>query len=313
MRPGFALCASAAAGNTRIDGLVRLSLPVTNFYPPDPARPIPKDEASCSSCITRPQRSHRRGASLRSRGRSTGGRASLFRPIAALGWLFVTFVLATGPLQLAVPDQSGSAYFSAAALGGLAVLGAVLASDLRRARSMTLAGQEVERVEVGLLRGRVIATGEVAHPSGPAPHQLGGPGRSRRQRPRARRRRWPVPAGRFQGLPPARRQRPDHRRRYRRARPRRAAACSRIARKPARLRSRMAALRPSRHRRGEGGTGRRRQRLGDGRRRRRAAAVRQPRGHLVHPHRRHGHRRITPDPGRRPDPPAPGGPAGHAT
>jgi hypothetical protein len=62
-----------------------------------------------------------------------------FRPIAALGWLFVTFVLATGPLQLAVPDQSGSAYFSAAALGGLAVLGAVLASDLRRARSMTLA------------------------------------------------------------------------------------------------------------------------------------------------------------------------------
>ncbi len=89
-----------------------------------------------------------------------------FRPIAALGWLFVTFVLATGPLQLAVPDQSGSAYFSAAGLGGLAVLGAVLASDLRRARSMSLAGQTVERIEVGLLRGRVVATGEVGTPQG---------------------------------------------------------------------------------------------------------------------------------------------------
>ncbi|HEX4429245.1 MAG TPA: hypothetical protein VHZ96_08255 [Frankiaceae bacterium] len=89
-----------------------------------------------------------------------------FRPIAALGWLFVTFVLATGPLQLAVPDQSGSAYFSAAALGGLAVLGAVLAADLRRARSMTMAGQSVERVDVGLLRGRVVATGEVSTPQG---------------------------------------------------------------------------------------------------------------------------------------------------
>jgi CBS domain-containing protein len=89
-----------------------------------------------------------------------------FRPIAALGWLFVTFVLATGPLKYAVPGQSGSAYFSAAGLGGLAVLGAVLASDLRRARSMTLAGQTVERVEVGLLRGRVIATGEVGTPQG---------------------------------------------------------------------------------------------------------------------------------------------------
>jgi len=89
-----------------------------------------------------------------------------FRPIAALGWLFVTFVLATGPLQLAVPGQSGSAYFSAAGLGGLAVLGAVLAADLRRARSMSMAGQTVERVEVGLLRGRVVATGEVGTPQG---------------------------------------------------------------------------------------------------------------------------------------------------
>jgi CBS domain-containing protein len=89
-----------------------------------------------------------------------------FRPIAVLGWLFVTFVLATGPLQLAVPHQSGSAYFSAAALGGLAVLGAVLAADLRRARSMTRVGLKVERIEVGLLRGRVVATGEVTTPQG---------------------------------------------------------------------------------------------------------------------------------------------------
>jgi CBS domain-containing protein len=101
-------------------------------------------------------------------GRAAGYRRPkiTFRPIAALGWLFITFVLATGPLQLAVPNQSGSAYFSAAGLGGLAVLGAVLASDLRRARSMTYAGQTVERVEVGLLRGRVVATGEVATPQG---------------------------------------------------------------------------------------------------------------------------------------------------
>jgi CBS domain-containing protein len=89
-----------------------------------------------------------------------------FRPIALLGWLFVTFILATGPLQAAVSGQSGSAYFSAAALGGLAVLGAVLAADLRRARSMSLAGQTVERVEVGLLRGRVVASGEVGTPQG---------------------------------------------------------------------------------------------------------------------------------------------------
>ena len=60
---------------------------------------------------------------------ATAGRASAFRPIAALGWLFVTFVLATGPLEFAVSDQSGRAYFSAAALGGLAVLGALLAPN----------------------------------------------------------------------------------------------------------------------------------------------------------------------------------------
>jgi len=89
-----------------------------------------------------------------------------FRPIAALGWLLVTFILATGPLQLAVPGQGGSAYFSAAGLGGLAVLGTLLAADLRRARAMAMAGVTVDRVEVGLLRGRLVSTGEVASPAG---------------------------------------------------------------------------------------------------------------------------------------------------
>jgi hypothetical protein len=89
-----------------------------------------------------------------------------FRPIAVLGWLFVTFILATGPLQLAVPDQGGSAYFSAAGLGGLAVLGTLLAADLRRARAMAKAGVTVDRVEVGLLRGRLVSTGEVVSPAG---------------------------------------------------------------------------------------------------------------------------------------------------
>ncbi len=86
------------------------------------------------------------------------------RPMAALGWLFVTFILATGPLQLAVSDQSGRAYFSAAALGGLAIMGALLAAELRRAKAMTKVGIKVEAVEIGFLRGRVISVGEVATP-----------------------------------------------------------------------------------------------------------------------------------------------------
>jgi CBS domain-containing protein len=87
-----------------------------------------------------------------------------FRPSAALGWLFVTFVLGTGPLQYAVPDQSGSAYFSAAALGGLAVMGSLLLAELRRARRMIMAGVTVDRVELGLLRARAITSGEVSTP-----------------------------------------------------------------------------------------------------------------------------------------------------
>jgi CBS domain-containing protein len=83
-----------------------------------------------------------------------------FRPTAALGWLFVTFVLATGPLQYAVPDQSGSAYFSAAALGGLAVMGSLLLAELRRARRMIMAGVTVDRVELGLLRARAVTSGD---------------------------------------------------------------------------------------------------------------------------------------------------------
>jgi CBS domain-containing protein len=90
------------------------------------------------------------------------------RPSAAFGWLFVTFVLATGPLQFAVADQSGSAYFSAAALGGLAVMGALLLAELRRARRMIIAGLTVDRVELGLLRARAITTGANDEVSTPA-------------------------------------------------------------------------------------------------------------------------------------------------
>jgi CBS domain-containing protein len=87
-----------------------------------------------------------------------------FRPSAVFGWLFVTFILATGPLQYAVADQSGSAYFSAAALGGLAVMGALLLAEMRRARRMIVAGLTVDRVELGLLRARAITTGEAQTP-----------------------------------------------------------------------------------------------------------------------------------------------------
>lgn len=87
------------------------------------------------------------------------------RPMAALGWLLLTFILSTGPLQWAVSGQSGRAYFSAAALGGLAVMGGLLVAELRRARAMTMAGIKVDRVELGLLRGRTVSTGEVQSPS----------------------------------------------------------------------------------------------------------------------------------------------------
>ncbi len=89
-----------------------------------------------------------------------------FRPSAVFTWLFVTLVMVTGPLQLAVPDQGSSAYFSAAGLGGLAVVGALIVAELRRARRMAQAGLDVERVEVGLLRARTVATGEVSTPGG---------------------------------------------------------------------------------------------------------------------------------------------------
>jgi CBS domain-containing protein len=87
-----------------------------------------------------------------------------FRPSAAFGWLFVTFILSTGPLQYAVADQSGSAYFSAAALGGLAVMGALLLAEMRRARRMIIAGLTVDRVELGLLRARAVTSGEISTP-----------------------------------------------------------------------------------------------------------------------------------------------------
>ena len=86
------------------------------------------------------------------------------RPSAVFTWLLVTFILAAGPLGLAVPDQSGSAYFSAGALGGLAIIGALLLAELRRARAMSAAGLKVTGVEIGLLRARVIADGTVDSP-----------------------------------------------------------------------------------------------------------------------------------------------------
>jgi hypothetical protein len=89
-----------------------------------------------------------------------------FRPSAALGWLFIVIILATGPLHLAVPDQSGSAYFSAAGLGGFAVLGALAFAELRRARARAKSGLTTERIEIGFLRGRLIAKGEPSTPAG---------------------------------------------------------------------------------------------------------------------------------------------------
>ncbi len=88
------------------------------------------------------------------------------RPSAVFGWLLVTFILASGPLQYAVADQSGSAYFSAGALGALAVMGALLCAELRRARQLIRAGVEVDRVELGLLRARAVTAGEVTSAAG---------------------------------------------------------------------------------------------------------------------------------------------------
>jgi hypothetical protein len=88
-----------------------------------------------------------------------------FRFTAALGWLFVVLILASGPLPVAVPDQSGSAYFSAAGLGAFALLGALVFTELRRARAMAKSGLTAERIEIGFLRGRLVAKGEPGSPS----------------------------------------------------------------------------------------------------------------------------------------------------
>ena len=87
-----------------------------------------------------------------------------FRPSAALGWAFIAFILATGPLEFAVADQSGSAYFSAAGLGAIAVISAIALTELRRARSMARAGLSVERIEIGFLRGRIVTSDEPSTP-----------------------------------------------------------------------------------------------------------------------------------------------------
>lgn len=120
----------------------------------------PHQEHEQGSTLSGP---HRAGGQLPTGERYRRPRISL-RPMAALGWLFITFILATGPLQLVVSDQSGRAYFSAAALGGLAVMGALLTAELRRAKAMTKVGLKVEAVEIGFLRGRVISTGDVTTP-----------------------------------------------------------------------------------------------------------------------------------------------------
>ncbi len=87
-----------------------------------------------------------------------------FRGSAVLGWVFVLVVLATGPLERWVPEQSGSAYFSAAGLGALAVLGAITVAELRRARAMARAGLRLDRIEMGFMRGRVFTADEPQTP-----------------------------------------------------------------------------------------------------------------------------------------------------
>ncbi len=126
----------------------------------------PHTRSSKTSELSRQAESATAGPSSghQGRGRVPRPRVTL-RPSAAFGWLFITFVMATGPLEAAVPDQSGSAYFSAAALGGFAVLGALLLAELRRARRMALAGIAIERVELGLLRARAVADTEPQTPS----------------------------------------------------------------------------------------------------------------------------------------------------
>jgi hypothetical protein len=78
------------------------------------------------------------------------------RASAVLGVAFVALLLATGPLPDAVADQSFSTYFSAGALGGLALLGGSFAAEKARARSLRRHGSPPEGISLGAFGGQLV-------------------------------------------------------------------------------------------------------------------------------------------------------------
>jgi hypothetical protein len=75
---------------------------------------------------------------------------------AVVGVVFVALLLATGPLPDAVADQSFSTYFSAGALGGLALLGGSFAAESARARSLRRHGTPPQGISLGAFGGQLV-------------------------------------------------------------------------------------------------------------------------------------------------------------
>jgi hypothetical protein len=78
------------------------------------------------------------------------------RPTVLIGVAFVALLLATGPLKSAVADQSFTTYFSAGALGGLAMLGGSYVAETARARSLRRHGTPPQRVVLGAFGGQLV-------------------------------------------------------------------------------------------------------------------------------------------------------------
>ena len=98
-----------------------------------------------------------RGDSGTAHDRGPRGRTPVVvRPGAAVGVAFFALLLATGPLPSAVADQGFSAYFSAGALGGLALLGGNYAAEIARARSLRRHGTPPQGLMLTAFGGHLV-------------------------------------------------------------------------------------------------------------------------------------------------------------
>jgi Zn-dependent protease len=73
-----------------------------------------------------------------------------------VGLVFVALLLAFGPLPAAVADQSFTTYFSAGALGGLALLGGNYLAEVARARSLRRHGTPAEGIMLTAFGGQLV-------------------------------------------------------------------------------------------------------------------------------------------------------------